>query len=520
MRLPRASGILLHPTSLPGRFGIGDLGPEAERFVDFLAEAGQKWWQILPLGPTGFGNSPYQSHSSYAGNPLLISPERMVECGWLDPSDLDDYPPLPEDRADFDSVSEAKERLFRRAFARLSGDPPALAAFRGAEADWLGDYSLYTALKAAHGGEAWNTWEPDVVARKPKALARWRAELAEEVRRAEFVQFLFHEQWTRLRSYAHERNLGFIGDLPIFVAGDSADVWGRPDLFEIGEDGKPLAVAGVPPDFFSADGQLWGNPLYDWSAHLDEDFAWWTARMKGTTDRVDLVRLDHFRGFESFWAVPADAPTAAFGRWMKSPGYEFLNALRKGLGGLPLIAEDLGDITPEVQALRDAFNLPGMRILQFAFGDDPLASEYLPYRHIPHCVVYTGTHDNDTTKGWFAIESTSTTQSPDLVSAERAFVRRFLGSDGSHIAWDLTRLAFASVADTAIVPLQDLLELDGSARMNMPGRAVGNWGWRYREEQLDREARDFLADITAVYDRWNGEVPARWRSPRRPQAPA
>ena len=516
MRLPRASGILLHPTSLPGRFGIGDLGPEAERFADFLHESGQRWWQILPLGPTGYGNSPYQSHSSYAGNALLISPERMVEDGWLDASDLDDYPSLPDSLVDFDSGGEAKAKLFRAAFAKLSGDPPAFAAFREEAKGWLDDFALYLALKFAHGGRAWNAWEPDVATRKPEALARWRGELATEIRFYQFVQFVFHEQWERLRSYAREKGVGFIGDLPIFVSGDSADVWARPDLFELDEHGKPLGVAGVPPDYFSADGQLWGNPLYRWSAHLEENFAWWIARMRGTTDRVDLVRLDHFRGFESFWAVPADAPTAASGRWIKAPGYEFLNALRDGLGGLPLLAEDLGDITPEVQALRDAFHLPGMKILQFAFGDDPLADEYLPYKHIPHCVVYTGTHDNNTTVGWFTTPATDTTQSEALVAAERAFVLRFLGTDGSKIARNLIRVAFSSVADTVIAPLQDLLELGGSARMNTPGRAVGNWGWRFLGEQLDKPTRDHLADLTAVYDRWNGEVPARWRSPRRP----
>lgn len=516
MRLPRSSGILLHPTSLPGRFGIGDLGPASERFVDALVRTGQTWWQTLPLGPTGFGNSPYQSHSSFAGNALLISPERMVEDGWIPASALDAYPTLADDHADFDTAVEAKDRLFRLAFAGLREDPPAFAEFRETQKSWLDDYSLYMALKASHEGKAWNSWEPELVTRSPRALAKARTELAEQIRRNDFIQFLFHEQWTRLRAYARERNVGFIGDLPIFVSGDSADVWARPDLFELDADGKPTAVAGVPPDYFSEDGQLWGNPLYNWSAHLEEDFAWWITRMRGTTDRVDLVRLDHFRGFEAYWSVPADATTAASGRWVKAPGYEFLNALRLGLGGLPLIAEDLGDITPEVQALRDAFQLPGMRILQFAFGDDPLADEYLPYKHIPHCVVYTGTHDNDTTTGWFTAPLASTSQSVALVSSERSFVLRFVGTDGSKVAWDLLRVACSSVADTMIVPMQDVLRLDSSARMNTPGRAMGNWGWRYRDEQLDDASLDHLADLTAVYARWNGDVPARWKSPRRP----
>ncbi|MDB5349971.1 MAG: 4-alpha-glucanotransferase [Planctomycetota bacterium] len=518
MRLPRASGILLHPTSLPGRFGIGDLGPEAEKFVDHVVETGQKWWQMLPLGPTGFGNSPYQSHSSYAGNALLISPERLVEDGWLDEADLADYPVLPDDHVDFDAVSAAKHTLFLRAFARIKRDPPAFVEFQKSAAAWLDDYALYMALKYAHDGKPWEAWEPELIAREPAALEAARASMAKEIHRTKFIQFLFHEQWERLRGYCHLRNVGLIGDLPIFVSGDSSDVWARPDLFELDANGKPTVVAGVPPDYFSEDGQLWGNPLYKWSAHQAEGFAWWIERMKGTIARVDLVRLDHFRGFAAYWAVPADAPTAATGRWVKAPGHAFLTALREGLGGLPLLAEDLGDITPDVIELRDAFNLPGMRILQFAFGDDPMADEYLPYKYIGHCVVYTGTHDNDTTVGWFTAPTTNTTQSATLVASERAFVLRFVGSDGAHIHWDLIRVEFSSVADTTIVPMQDILGLDGSARMNIPGHAVGNWKWRFRSDQFDQASRDHLADLTAVYDRWNGDIPARWRSPRRPKA--
>lgn len=518
MRLPRASGILLHVTSLPGRFGIGDLGPSSDRFMDAMVETGQTWWQMLPLGPTGFGNSPYQSQSSHAGNPLLISPERLVEDGWLRSSDLDDYPELPEGQVDFDAVREAKEALFRRAYRECKGDPPEFAAFRARESPWLDDFGLYMALKAAHDGKPWNDWEPGLVRREPAAMKSALREHAEAVREIQFVQFLFDQQWNRLRGFGKARNIRLVGDLPIFVSGDSSDVWARPDLFDLDEHNKPNAVAGVPPDYFSEDGQLWGNPLYCWSAHQEEHFAWWIARMKGTTDRVDLVRLDHFRGFAAYWAVPADAPTAASGRWVKAPGAEFLAAMRDGLGELPLIAEDLGDITPDVTALRDAFDLPGMRILQFAFGDDPLADDYLPYKHIPHCLVYTGTHDNDTTRGWFTAPTVATTQGVGLISAERAFVLRFVGTDGANIAWDMIRLAFSSVSDTTIVPMQDILGLDSSGRMNTPGTAVGNWGWRYRAEQFDGAARDHLADLTATYNRWNGEVPARWKSPRRPHA--
>ncbi len=516
-RLTRACGILLHPTSLPCRFGIGDLGPGAEQFVTYLVETGQTWWQMLPLGPTGFGNSPYQSQSSYAGNPLLISPDRMVDDGYLTSGELSDYPTLSVDSVEFDLVREAKEALFQKAYTRFDHDTPEFLEFRERASHWLGDYSLFMALKLANGGKAWSDWEPAYVRREPSALEEARHTLAASIREIEFVQYLFDSQWRRLRAYCSDRNIKLIGDLPIFVSGDSADVWARPDLFELDEHNKPTAVAGVPPDYFSEDGQLWGNPLYFWPAHQAEKFRWWIDRMKGLTDRVDLVRLDHFRGFEAYWAVPAGALTAASGQWIKAPGAEFLTALRDGLNGLPLIAEDLGDITPGVIALRDAFDLPGMRILQFAFGDDPMADEYLPYKHIPHCLVYTGTHDNDTTKGWFtAAPSSATTQSSALVGAERAFVLRFVGTDGSKIHWDMIRLAFSSVANTTIAPMQDLLGLDSSGRMNTPGKAVGNWGWRYHAEQFDLSVRDHLADLTAVYNRWNGEVPARWKSPRRP----
>lgn len=518
MRLVRGSGVLIHPTSLPGRFGIGDLGPEAEKFVDFLTATGQRWWQMLPVGPTGFGNSPYQSHSSYAGNPLLISPDRLLEHGFLEASDLEDYPELSPSLVDFDTVAEAKETLLRRAFARWKeeGDPE-FEAFSVLSHNWLDDYCLYMAIKAAHGGLAWNEWEPAIARRNHEALDDWRIKVDDDVRYRRFVQYCFHRQWEALRRYCHARSLRLIGDVPIFVSQDSADVWARPDLFELDDRGRPLAVAGVPPDYFSADGQLWGNPLYRWGAHAAEGFAWWIARLKATTDRVDLVRLDHFRGFQAYWEVPADAPTAVSGRWALAPGHAFLTALRAGLGGLPLIAEDLGQITKEVEMLRDQFNLPGMRILQFAFGDDPLADVYLPYNYINHCVVYTGTHDNDTTVGWFTVSASATTQSHDLIAAERAFVLRFLGTTGEEIHWDLIRLAFSSVADTVIIPLQDVMGLDSTARMNTPGRALGNWGWRFLAEQLDNTIEHRLADLTAVYDRWNGAVPAAYRSPRRPK---
>jgi 4-alpha-glucanotransferase len=503
-------------TSLPGRFGIGDLGPQAEAFAAFLAETGQKWWQILPIGPTGFGNSPYQSHSSYAGNPLLISPEKLAGVGLVTKDELGAYPELPEDRVNYDATVAAKQVLFEAAFRRFDDNDPEYLTFRELAKSWLDDYAMYMALKEAHAGRAWNDWEPGIAARKPAAMEKWARELDAKIRYHRFVQFLFHEQWEDFRAHCRARGVSLIGDLPIFVSQDSADVWARPDLFQLDEGGRPTFVAGVPPDYFSETGQLWGNPLYDWQKHADESFAWWITRLKATTDRVELVRLDHFRGFEAYWEVPADAPTAASGRWALGPGAAFLEALRTGLGGLPLIAEDLGKITFEVESLRDRFALPGMRVLQFAFGDDSKADDYLPYKHIAHSIVYTGTHDNDTTVGWYTADHVESTQSRETIETERAFVRRFLGCTSDHaIHWDMIRLAQSSVADTVIIPMQDVLGAGGEARMNVPGKAEGNWVWRFREGDVTPAMRDHLADLTAIFARWNGDVPDRWRTPRR-----
>jgi 4-alpha-glucanotransferase len=510
-RLPRASGILLHPTSLPSRFGIGDVGPEADAFLDFLCETGQRWWQMLPPGPTGYGNSPYQSHSSFAGNPLLISPDQLVADGWLEGEDVREIPPAPEGDVDFDNVIDLKDRLLRRAFARFPRDHAGFEAFVKAHTDWLDDFALYMAVKAEHGGRAWNAWEPDIAARAPDALNHWKARLETEIRYHQFVQYIFALQWERLRHRSREMNIGLIGDLPIFVAQDSADVWSRPDLFELDAEHRPTIVAGVPPDYFSETGQLWGNPLYRWEAHGAEHYAWWVARLKATCDRVDLVRLDHFRGFAAYWAVPAHAKTAAEGEWKRGPGSAVLEAVRTALGHLPLLAEDLGVITPDVEALRDRFELPGMRVLQFAFGNDAKACDYLPYSYIHHCLVYTGTHDNDTTVGWFHGSEGATTQSAEEKQAEREFVLRYTGTTGAEIHWDMIRLALSSVADTAIVPLQDVLGLGSSARMNVPGRPTGNWHWRFRPGQVDAQVRARLADMTVVYNRWNGPIPEHHR---------
>jgi 4-alpha-glucanotransferase len=510
MRFPRSSGLLLHPTSLPSRHGIGDLGSEAHAFVQFLAETGQRWWQMLPLGPTGFGNSPYQSLSSFAGNPLLIDLDDLVARKWLAAEDCPVNPSLPEDRVDFDAVVTLKERLLHRAHDgwRKLGDDPRFQEFVGANHTWLDDYVLYEALKDAHGRRPWYEWEPELVSRDPAALTLWRDRLKDGISFHSFVQYAFELQWQALRQACRKRDINLMGDVPIFVAHDSADVWARPELFYLDQRGQPLVVAGVPPDYFSETGQLWGNPLYKWEVHAAQDYAWWASRLSALLSRVDVVRIDHFRGFEAYWEIPAGSATAAPGRWVPGPGNHFFEAMRRKLGSLPLVAEDLGVITPPVEALRDDFGLPGMRVLQFGFGPDQGADKALPHRHPPHCVVYPGTHDNDTTKGWFTSTEVLTTQSPEEIACERAFALRYLNSPGDEIHWDMIRLAFLSVADTAIIPLQDILGLDTRARMNTPGRPEGNWTWRFRKGQIDGPTRDRLAELTAIYSRWNGSIPA------------
>ncbi|MGC8641477.1 MAG: 4-alpha-glucanotransferase [Isosphaeraceae bacterium] len=509
MRFTRSSGILLHPSSLPGRFGIGDLGPEAHRFVDFLAETGQGWWQVLPLGPTGGMNSPYQSHSSFAGNFLLISPEAMVEHGWLQPGDLPDKLNSKPNWVDFPAVARLKERLLRRAFQKCAGDDPGFQRFLEASTHWLDDYALFEALKKESAGKPWFKWAPALVARQPAALAKWREKLAGEIRYQQFVQYVFAIQMQKLRDHCLEKQIKLIGDIPIFTAHDSADVWSRPDLFFLDRRGRPTVQAGVPPDLFSSTGQLWGNPLYRWEVHEQEGFKWWIDRLSALLVWVDVIRIDHFRGFEAYWEVPGKAKTAATGRWVKSPGVAFFQALQQRFIDLPLIAEDLGVITAEVDALREQFDLPGMRVLQFGFATSASEEKYLPHRFVSHCVAYTGTHDNDTSVGWLTTSNAQTTLSREEVQAERAYALRYVGTDGKEFHWDMIRLAFGSVADVAIVPMQDLLGLGSSARMNIPGKAEGNWAWRFDAAQLSPTVRDRLAELTAVFGRWNGAIPER-----------
>ncbi len=516
MRLTRASGVLLHPTSLPSRFGVGDLGPGSDAFIRFLRDTGQTWWQMLPVGPTGYGNSPYQSTSSYAGNPLLISPELLAIDGLLTANDWSDYPDFSIDNAQFEELEPLKERLLRKAFTKFDARNPSFLEYRVANAHWLDDFSLYRALKDENGGAPWYDWERRYASRDSKALASSRTWLRGEIQFHEFVQYQFDKQWKRLRATCEQHQIRLIGDVPIFVAHDSADVWARPDLFFLDEHGKPTVVAGVPPDLFSKTGQLWGNPLYDWKAQAEEGFAWWIARMKGVTARVDLVRLDHFRGFQAYWEVPGDAETAVGGRWILGPGSAFLDALRDGLGGLPLIAEDLGLITPEVEVLRDEFDLPGMRILQFAFGNDAKTSHYLPHNYVPNSVAYTGSHDNDTAVGWYhtRVEDAATTQNVDQMVAERNFATDYLASDRREIHWDMIRAVAKSVADTMVIPLQDLLGLGSEARMNVPGRAEGNWRWRFTTDAIGPDVVSLFAVTTSVSGRWNGVPPTSLRYPR------
>jgi len=491
---PRGSGLLLHPTSLPGPYGIGDLGPAAYLWVDTLVRAGQKWWQVLPLGPTGYGDSPYQCFSAFAGNPYLVSPDSLVQDGLITAADLPNRP-FPEDRVDFGPVIQFKVALLQRAWERFRAGAaaalkPEFEAFCDEAAGWLDDFALFMALKDAHGGASWLTWELPLVRRDDAALAAARSRQADSIRQHQFRQFLFFKAWRALKAHANTQGVRLIGDIPIFVSSDSADVWAHPENFQLDEHRQPVAVAGVPPDYFSKTGQLWGNPLYDWEALKASGYDWWVQRFRATLEQVDLVRLDHFRGFEAYWRVPAGMPTAEIGAWTPGPGAEFLTNLSEALGGLPLIAEDLGVITPQVEALRDDFHLPGMKILQFAFGG-ATEDRFLPHTYEHNCVVYTGTHDNDTTVGWYQAAT----------EAERDFFRRYVARDGSDVAWDFIRLAWSSVADLAVAPLQDLLSLGTEARMNLPGRPSGNWSWRFRAGAVTPETVARLADMTTLYAR-------------------
>jgi 4-alpha-glucanotransferase len=504
MVLPRSSGILLHPTSFPGRFGIGDLGDAAYRWIDFLVASKQTLWQVLPLGPTGFADSPYACLSAFAGNPLLISLDEMVKNGELETRDLAHPPHFPEDKVDYGAVIDFKLPLLgkaARAFLSHAGleRRARYDAFCSQNASWLNDFSLFMALKEYHKQAIWYDWEPEIALRQPDAIARWQAKLDEQIAVHKVLQFWFFDQWQGVKAYANEQGILIAGDVPIFVAADSADVWSNRDLFYLNENGCPTLIAGVPPDYFSETGQRWGNPLYRWDVIAEQDYRWWIARMEAILNVVDIVRIDHFRGFVAYWEIPASEPTAIRGRWVPGPQARLFDALKEALGSLPIWAEDLGVITPEVIGLREQFGFPGMKILQFAFDQEALHASFgeydrnpfLPHNYTPNFVVYTGTHDNDTTLGWFE----------NCTEQERQRAMAYLGCDATEFNWSLIRAAMASVAQTAIIPLQDILGLGPKARMNLPGTSTNNWTWRYRDRMLVMDASEKLGTITTLYER-------------------
>lgn len=490
----RVSGLLLHPTALPSPHGIGDLGSAARDFVDFLAAAGQAVWQVLPLGPPGGGASPYQSPSSHAGNPMLIDLEALAAEGWLARGELEPLRGLTRAHVDFERLEPMKSRLLETAaaaFLRAGGDHrEEFERFRRQSRTWLDAYAEFMALKDAHGGASWTAWtseQPD----------------AERVRIHQAIQFQFFRQWDALKRYARERGVRFVGDVPLYVAHDSVDVWRNRHLFDLEPSGRPRAVAGVPPDYFSATGQLWGTPLYRWDVMSLDGYAWFVDRMRWTLGVVDVVRIDHFRGLEAFYEIPGHAQDARQGRWVPGPGDRLLSALRDALGSLPFIAEDLGVITPEVHALRDRFSLAGMRVLQFAFGNADGDDPFKPHNYVPNTVAYTGTHDNDTTLGWFQ-GAGGVDANPEQARAERDRALRYLHSDGREIHWDFIRAMQASVARTAVIPVQDVLGLGSEARFNRPASASGNWAWRLQEGQLQTSHAQRLRDMAELYGRQPG----------------
>jgi len=498
---------LLHPTSLPSPFGIGDLGLEAYHFVDFLVSTGQSLWQILPLGPTGYGNSPYTCLSAFAGNPLLISLEKMAEDGFLDSSDIKNPPPFPRNRINYSWVISYKVPLLKKSFQTFkekcsAGQPDDFYVFCQENAFWLEDYSLFMALKVAHDNKIWTSWEAEVVRRDPRALAEWRNRLDDEVQYNKYIQYIFFKQWQSLKSYCHQKRVRIIGDMPIYVAHDSAEVWVNQHLFYLDDKGNPLVVAGVPPDYYSATGQRWGNPICRWDLMAQSGYQWWIDRFRMNFLLVDILRIDHFRGFEAYWEIPAAEPTAVCGRWVKGPGAALFNAVKAALGDIQVIAEDLGVITAEVDALREQLGFPGMKVLQMAFGSGSRGREYRPHNYPRNCVVYTGTHDNNTTIGWFTVEpGMHTTLTKEEVEKERQFALKYIETDGKEIHWDFIRLALSSVAWMAIFPLQDVLGLGVEARMNLPGTTPGNWEWRFTADMLTPAIGDRLRELAGIYER-------------------
>jgi len=499
---PRYGGLLLHPTSLPGKYGIGDFGPEIFKFIDLLVDANFQIWQILPLGPTGYGNSPYQSLSTYAGNPLLISPTKLEILGLLDLGEID-IPNFPKDRVDFGKVIPFRWKILKKAFnnfTRLSrslfGLKNRFKMFKEYHYSWLEDYSLFMSIKENNNLKSWIDWDISLKLRDKKALMEYRQEKKSQIEFHKFVQFLFFVQWEEVKSYAQQRNLKILGDLPIFVSMDSSDVWSNPDLFYLDNRGGLIYVAGVPPDYFSDTGQRWGNPIYRWDKLKNENYKWWIQRIKHTLTFVDILRIDHFRGFDAYWRIPANESTAVSGEWILGPGIDFFNKLKQSLGDpLPIIAENLGYLTPTAEELLETTGFPGMNVLQFAFIEEEdlnTINPNLPHNFNPNTVVYTGTHDNSTTLSWFK----------NLSKKKRKFLLEYLKSEGEDIVGDMIRLAWSSVAKISIIPFQDLLRLGNESRMNKPGSVKGNWEWRFTWNQVSERRITEISTLSRLFGRF------------------
>ncbi len=506
MHWPRSSGVLLHITSLPGGYGIGDFGPEARRFVDWLAGAKQSIWQVLPLAPTGYGDSPYQALSAFAGNPMLISPDDLLTDGLLEGTDLENAPKFPERKVNFEEARRFKLPLLRKAFERfhkLHELRPDYEEFEAKNSAWLDDFALFAALKHAHDERSWTEWGASLITRDAETIRQARERLQNEIAAEKFTQWIFARQWRALRDHSKDRGIRLMGDLPIYVAHDSADVWSHPELFLVDEQGRAKVVAGVPPDYFSATGQLWGNPIYDWKRHEQTGFAWWIARVRAMLEEFDFIRVDHFRGFEAYWAVPGGDATAENGTWIKAPGEKLFEALQSALGELPVLAENLGVITPEVETLRTRFRLPGMAILQFAFGDDPQAPYFKPHNYTHDRVAYTGTHDNDTVMGWWNRSPATSGESEEKIRAQHDTAKKYLPGieRGEAVNWEFIRALTMSVAEAVIFPMQDVLGLGTESRMNYPGTSSGNWRWRMAGEDLRTSDAQRLRELCETYER-------------------
>ncbi|MCB9247351.1 MAG: 4-alpha-glucanotransferase [Ignavibacteriales bacterium] len=500
MKFERSAGILLHPTSLPGDYGIGTIGKNAFHFVDFLVECGQKLWQVFPLGPTGYGDSPYQSFSTFAGNPLLIDLELLRDEGLLSEEDLKSIPHFNNNNIDFGKLIEVKNQLLSIAFQnyKISGKSfsEECSTFCEDNAFWLDDYALFMAVKEFHGGKLWTEWEEDIAFRKKGAVEKWKDKLDYRFNFQKFLQYTFFNQWKKLKEYANDKGVKIIGDIPIFIAYDSSDLWANKSIFTVDDKGKQITIAGVPPDYFSETGQLWGNPLYKWKEIEKDNFSWWKKRIQKTLELVDIVRIDHFRGLDAYWEVPGGAPNAIKGNWIKAPGRKMFEAIKEELGELPIIAEDLGVITPEVEKLRDDFGFQGMKILQFAFGEEG-DKNFLPHNYEKNCVVFTGSHDNDTTVGFLKKKKKKN-------SGFYEWAQRYLNYYGDNITLELIRVAYASVANFVVIPMQDILGLGSDARMNFPGKLGGNWNWRFDWNQVNEYIPFHYKKLTEIYER-NGK---------------